>query len=88
MNGPPDRPLPLVHFVGFRDDRYWNAVRVFGRPDFIHPSWDRHAIGDIDAGDIVIHATAGTADAPPLSMSARAARRRGAVAEPRPAADV
>jgi hypothetical protein len=32
-----------VHFVGFRDDRYWNAVKVFGSPQFIHRGWDLRA---------------------------------------------
>ena len=31
--------MRCVHFIGFRDDRYWNAVRVFGRPHFIHRWW-------------------------------------------------
>lgn len=42
---------PAVHFVGFRDDRYTAAVRVWGQPDFIHRGWDRRAqreIADID----------------------------------------
>jgi hypothetical protein len=33
----------LTHFVGFRDDRYNRAIRVFGRPDFVHRFWDRRA---------------------------------------------
>jgi len=32
-----------IHFVGFRNDRYWNAVRIWGFPDFIHPRWDVRA---------------------------------------------
>lgn len=33
-----------VHFVGFRTgDQYHNAIKVFGRPDFIHRSWDVRA---------------------------------------------
>ena len=46
-----------VHFVGFRDDRYINAVRVFGRPDFVHPRWDERARREIADGDTVIFAT-------------------------------
>ena len=38
----------MVHFVGFRDDRYWNACRVFGLPDFIHRRWDKRAAREID----------------------------------------
>lgn len=36
-----------VHFVGFRGDEYAAAVRIWGRPDFIHRYWDHRAIGDI-----------------------------------------
>ena len=35
--------LGLVHFVGFKDDRYTTAVRIFGKPDFIHRIWDIRA---------------------------------------------
>jgi hypothetical protein len=45
-----------VHFVGFTDDRYWNAVRVFGLPDFIHCRWDKRAVREIDSIDLVIFA--------------------------------
>jgi hypothetical protein len=29
------------HFVGFEDDRVWNALRVFGKPDFWHRLYDQ-----------------------------------------------
>jgi hypothetical protein len=45
-----------IHFVGFRDDRYWNAVRVFGRPTFIHRGWDLRARREIDRDDLVVFA--------------------------------
>lgn len=45
-----------THFVGFRDDRYWNAVRVFGLPDFIHRGWDLRARREIAPGDFVVFA--------------------------------
>ncbi len=45
-----------THFVGFKDDRFWTAVRTFGRPDFIHRFWDRRAIAEIFPGDRVIFA--------------------------------
>ena len=48
---------PIIHFVGFRDDRYWNAVRVFGRPHFIHRRWDLRAQRDIHPADLVVFAT-------------------------------
>ena len=49
--------IPAVHFVGFRDDRYWNAVRVWGRPSFIHRGWDTRALREIAEEDVVIFAT-------------------------------
>lgn len=45
-----------VHFVGFRGEEYWSAVKVWGRPGFIHMGWDRRARREIAAGDIVIFA--------------------------------
>ena len=45
-----------VHYVGFRDDRYWNAYRIFGGPRVIHRRWDRRAQRDIGENDIVIFA--------------------------------
>ena len=45
---------PALHFVGFRGDSYTNAVKVFGRPDFVHRLWDVRAIGDIAPGDTVV----------------------------------
>jgi len=52
------RPAPpCVHYVGFRDDRYWNAYRIFGGPRLIHRRWDRRARRDIGPGDVVIFAT-------------------------------
>ena len=53
-----------THFVGFRDDRYWNAVRAFGLPDFIHRKWDLRARREIIDGDIVVFAS-GDFDQPP-----------------------
>ena len=49
-----------VHFVGFKDDRYHNAVRVFGEPAFIHRVWDRRARngGEFDSqNDVFVFAT-------------------------------
>lgn len=47
------RPL---HFVGFKDDRYWSAVKVWGKPDFYHRFYDHRAVGDIAPGDRVVFA--------------------------------
>jgi hypothetical protein len=46
----------MIHFIGFKDDRYHNAVRVFGKPDFIHRFYDRRAADEICDGDIAIFA--------------------------------
>jgi cation diffusion facilitator CzcD-associated flavoprotein CzcO len=47
---------PAIHFVGFRDDRYWNAVKVWGRPSFIHRGWDTRARREIAEVDTVVFA--------------------------------
>lgn len=31
---------PVVHYVGFRDDRFTTARRIWGGPAFIHRQWD------------------------------------------------
>jgi hypothetical protein len=57
-----------IHFVGFRDDRYWNAVKVWGPPDFVHAGWDMRARREIADGDTVIFAD-GPADQEPRAKS-------------------
>jgi hypothetical protein len=47
----------MLHFIGFRNERYWNAVRVWGRPDFIHRRWDLRAQREIAPGDTLVFAT-------------------------------
>lgn len=59
---------PAVHFVGFRDDRYWNAVKVWGRPDFIHRGYDLRARRDTHPVDTVVFAE-GPADQEPRIKS-------------------
>lgn len=59
---------PAMHFVGFRGDEYWRAIRVFGPPDFIHVGWDSWAKLDVAAGDVVVFAR-GTFDDPPSAYS-------------------
>lgn len=46
----------MMHFVGFKDDRYLAAVRAFGRPDFVHRFWDRRAVDEVADGDVVVFA--------------------------------
>jgi len=46
----------VVHFVGFKDDRWWNAVKTFGRPDFVHRFWDARAVAEVMPGDVVVFA--------------------------------
>ena len=46
-----------VHFIGFRGDEYYSAVKIWGEPDFIHPVNDYRANVDIDwENDIIIFA--------------------------------
>lgn len=47
---------PALHFVGFKDDRYWNAIKTFGKPDFIHRFWDYRAVCEVAPIDIVVFA--------------------------------
>ena len=46
----------MLHFVGFKDDRYWSAVRAFGRPDWVHRFWDHRAVCEVMPGDVVVFA--------------------------------
>lgn len=46
----------MLHFVRFSDDRFWSAVAVFGRPDFVHRFWDKRAVDEVAEGDIVVFA--------------------------------
>ena len=45
-----------IHFVGFRGEEYWSAVKVWGYPDFYHRVYDWRAIGDFAPGDTVVFA--------------------------------
>jgi hypothetical protein len=58
---------PCLHFVGLRGDEYWRAVRVFGRPDFIHDAWDITAAAHAAPIDTVVFAR-GPADQKPRSF--------------------
>lgn len=54
----------LVHFVGFKDERYWAAVKVWGRPDFYHRLWDVRATREIVVGDVVVFCNGDERDVP------------------------
>ena len=44
----------VVHFVGFRGEEYWSAVKVFGKPTFIHRWHDHRMYGDVAKADTLI----------------------------------
>ena len=47
----------MLHFVGFKhDQRYQNALLIFGSPDFHHPGWDLRAQREIAEVDVVVFA--------------------------------
>lgn len=48
--------MRCIHYVGFRDDRYLNARKVFGGPAIIHRIWDQRAMRDIGEDDLVVFA--------------------------------
>lgn len=45
-----------VHFVWFRGEEYWSAVKVWGPPDFIHIGWDLRATKMLSEEDVVVFA--------------------------------
>ena len=51
-----------VHFVGFRGDEYTSAVKVWGRPDFVHAWHDHRMYGDVGDGDIIVFGPKGDPD--------------------------
>lgn len=55
---------PALHFVGFRGEEFWSAVRIFGRPDFFHIGWDLRAQREIAEGDVVVFAKGTEHDTP------------------------
>ena len=58
-----------VHFIAFKDDRYWNAVRIWGRPDFIHRVWDKRAQREIDYDSDVLIFAEGDEHQPPAKWN-------------------
>jgi hypothetical protein len=50
---------PAVHFVRFTklyDQTWYNAVRIWGQPDFVHRGWDSRAQREIAEGDTIVFA--------------------------------
>lgn len=47
-----------LHFVGFKGDEFFSAVKIWGKPDFYHRQNDIRLKfgGEVDFGDIVIFA--------------------------------
>lgn len=45
-----------LHFVGFKDDRVWNARRIWGEPNFYHRIWDMRARQEVILGDVAVFA--------------------------------
>ena len=60
--------MRCVHFIGFKDDRYWNAVKVFGQPHYVHPGWDLRAFREIAPDDVLVFAE-GDENQPPRRKS-------------------
>lgn len=55
---------PIIHFIGFRGEEYWSAVKVWGQPHYIHRGWDKRAQRDIADVDLVIFAKGTDRDEP------------------------
>ncbi|WP_457349324.1 hypothetical protein [Sphingomonas sp. UYP23] len=71
---------PALHFVGFRGDEHHSAVQIWGRPNFIHPVWDRWARLDMHADDTAIFArgsggSPGAVQSPTLGITGRSSCR-------------
>jgi hypothetical protein len=47
---------PAVHFVGFRGEEFWSAVRVWGRPGFVHRLNDPRIRREVHPCDTVVYA--------------------------------
>lgn len=58
----------IVHFVGFRGEEYWSAVKAFGPPHYVHIGWDLRARREIDEDDLIVFAE-GPHDQPPRVKS-------------------
>jgi len=58
------RVRPCIHFVGFRGEEWWSAIKIWGWPDFVHRGWDRRAAREIAPGDVLIFAKGSDRHAP------------------------
>ena len=47
-----------IHFVGFRGEEYWSAVKVWGLPDFYHRGYDNRMRREVWNGDLIVFANA------------------------------
>jgi hypothetical protein len=47
---------PALHFICFTGEEYHSAVRIWGRPNFIHRLSDANAKREIAPGDLAIFA--------------------------------
>lgn len=45
-----------LHFVGFSGDEYHRAIKVFGKPDFVHRLNDARAHAEFMPGDTIVFA--------------------------------
>lgn len=46
-----------IHFIGFKEpQRFANATRIWGNPDFIHHHWDVRAMQEIAPDDCAVFA--------------------------------
>ena len=55
-----------THFVGFTDDTFNRAIKVFGRPDFVHRYWDGRAKSMIGPCDRAIFSKGTDQDVPTI----------------------
>ncbi|KQN09832.1 hypothetical protein ASE85_02540 [Sphingobium sp. Leaf26] len=60
---------PAIHFVGFRGDEYWSAVKVWGLPHFIHMGNDTRMRREIHCTDTVVFANGAEARAAERNFS-------------------
>ena len=56
--------LKCSHFVGFRGEEYWSAVKVWGWPDFYHRGYDNRMGKMLADGDLIVFANGCEAKGP------------------------